>query len=133
MKVVVNMPREIDIKYLSLKLPVLYDDEDIAYDFPLRKGDMWEAIVDLDTRTIQNWHQGKAETLSMKVCDEGVYFLYDEYMQPIADISENHVPHGVVPGEYGDYVHLEIDESGKILNMPTRLDFSQFFNFGEEE
>ena len=45
----------------------------------------------------------------------------------IADIVQDYVPHGVVPGEYGDYVILKIDK-GRIVNWPAKPDVSEFFN-----
>lgn len=111
---------------MLLELAVRYDDEDISYDFPMRKGDLWKAKVELDTGKIVDWPAGKSGDLYMKVCDEGTYTLLDDAGQKVAAIEQNYVPHGVVPGKYGDYVDLEISEDGTITNWPRKPDLSAF-------
>ncbi|MDY0487291.1 hypothetical protein K7G92_000771 [Pasteurella canis] len=133
MKIQIPTTKEINVKYLELILPVRYGDEDMPYNFPLRNGDMWQAVVDLETRQIENWPQGQSSKIEMKVCDEGCYKLLDENKQTVLAINQYYVPHGVVPGEYGDYVSLNIDEIGKITNMPKKLDFSEFTHRDDEE
>jgi len=133
MKVTVPIPTEINLTHIRLELAVRYDEEDIPNDFPLRKGDLWTATVGLDTGRIEGWPQGQSGRLQMKVCDEGTYTLFDAGGRQVARLENDYVPHGVVPGEYGDYVDLEIDETGIIANWPKRPDVSRFFPGAEEE
>lgn len=132
MKFKVKRLVEIDIRYISIDVAVRYGEEDIPNDFPLRVGDAWKAIVDIDTGMIHDWPVGQAGELSMKVCDQGTYQLLDENMILIAFIEDDYVPHGVVPGRYGDYIELNIDATGRIANWPKRVDVSEFFR-GEDE
>lgn len=127
MKVTVNKPTEIEVKSIVLELPVRYEEEDIPNDFPLRKGDMWTAKVDLDTGVIEGWPTGKTGVVRMKVCDEGVYTLLDAQGAVVAKLDQDYVPNDVVPGEYGDYVDLTIDATGQITNWPKKPDVSAFF------
>lgn len=127
MKFTVTRPVEIDIRYVSINAAVRYGEEDIPNDFPLRVGDVWKAIVDIDTGHIHDWPIGQAGELSMKVCDEGTYELLDADMVQIAAIEEDYVPHGVVPGRYGDYIELNIDETGRITNWPKKIKVDEFF------
>lgn len=128
MKTTVSIPTEIDIKTVGIEVAVRYEEEDIPNDFPLRDGDMWRAMVDIDTGKIRDWPQGKSGDLYMKVCDEGSYALYAEDGRELAILDGDYVPHGVVPGEYGDYIDLKIDETGAIKNWPKKFDFSAFFS-----
>lgn len=128
----ITATKQVNVQYIKLSVPVRYDDEDMPYDFPLRNGDIWEAIINLDNNQIENWPQGKSGSFSMKVCDEGSYFLLDENKAVIAEIIENYVPNDVIPGEYGDYVNMNIDETGKVVNMPTKLNFDRFFVIDED-
>ena len=41
-------------------------------------------------------------------------------------VIQDYVPHGLVPGEWGDYVHLKIDATGKITNWPTKISLADF-------
>jgi hypothetical protein len=127
MKYTINKPVKIDIKYLKIEVPVRYEDEDIPYDAPMRQGDEWNAIIDIDRGTILDWPVGRSLDMYMKVCDSGCYHLLDGEMTAVASLINEYVPHGVVPGEYGDYIHLNIDKDGKILNWGKNIDLDEFF------
>lgn len=96
-------------------------------DFPFREGDMWKAKVEIDTGKIVGWPEGKSWDLDMKVCDEGSYYLLDSEGNTVADIQDNYVPNGVIPGRYGDYVELNINTQGVITNWPKKPNLSAFF------
>ena len=127
MKVKIPITKEVDIKYISICIAVRYEEEDIPNNAPMRNGDMWKVEVDIDAGRILNWPQGQTLDLYMKVCDEGLYRLFDANWNELACIEEGYVPHGIVPGNYGDYVDLKIDESGVITNWPTRPTFDDFW------
>lgn len=128
MKMTINKPTEIIIERIEVSLPVRYEEEDIPNDFPLRKGDSWKAVIDIDTGKIRDWPIGKSGSIEyMKVCDSGVYTLLDDEGDVVAHL-EYYVPHGIIPGEYGDYVTLHIDSDGIITNWPKAPDLSDFFD-----
>ena len=126
MKITIVKRVEAVAKYLKMSVDVRYDDEDMPFDAPMRAGDNWEATIDLDEKRIENWPQG--QTLSfedMKVCDQGTYILLDADNNEITRI-EGYVPNKLLPGKYGDYLSLDIDETGKITNwldQPSLTDF----------
>lgn len=128
MKVKVKIEQEVEIAAVRMRLPVRYEEEDMPNDFPLRKGDIWEAEVEMDTGKIKDWPAGQTGCFSMKVCDGGTYTLLAPGGEKIAAIEQNCVPNGVIPGEYGDYVELEIDAAGIITNWPKQPDVSVFFD-----
>lgn len=125
MKITIKRPVEIEVRYLRMILPVKYDEEDVPNDLPLRRGNYWEAVVDIDDGRIEGWPKVTAFDLSMKVTDAGVYILFDDQRREIARV-EDYVP-DLVPGEYGDYVNLKIDQNGFITNWPEKKTFSEFF------
>lgn len=131
MKTTIKRPVEIEVAFVRMELPVRYGEEDIPNDFPLREGDMWRATVCIDNGEIQEWPKGKAGELHMKVCDSGVYILLNHCGEEL-DRREDYVPNGLIPGEYGDYVELEINEQGVITNWPKRPRLTGFFG-GEED
>ena len=127
----VKIEKEINIKTILIAIQPRYigdgEDDDMPTDTPLLKGQLWAAKVDIDTGVIHEWPQGKECEFSVKVCDMGNYSLFDDMDELIAS-KDGYVPNGIVPGEYGDYVDLKIDGTGKITNWPTNPDVSEFFS-----
>ena len=115
---------KVPVSYIYVNLPVRFDDEDMAYDAPMRTGDTWSALIELETGTIVDWPKGKSLNFFMKVYDSGIYVLYDSKHVEVASLTGEYVPHGVIPGEYGDYVHLNINEEGVITNWPKKINLS---------
>lgn len=130
MKFIQNIQREVDVQTIDVILPVRYDDEDIPYDAPMRHGEIWQAEIDIATGEIYDWPWGKTLNMYMKVVDTGTYILRDGDGTIIAE-RQDYVPHGIIPGEYGDYVDLIINENGKITNWPKTIDLSAFDGFGD--
>ena len=126
MKIEIPTTKEVDIKYITIEIAVRYEEEDIPNDAPMRFGNMWKATVNIDTGKIEKWPQGQTLDLYMKVCDEGIYRLFDADWNELACIG-GYVPHGVVPGQYGDYVELKINEFGVITNWPKAPTFDDFW------
>ena len=132
MKANVTIQKQVEIDAVELHVPVLHGDEDMPSDYPFRKGDMWGPQIEIDTGRIVGWPENiKANKLYIKVRDNGLYILLDESWNIIASISDDYVPNGVIPGEYGDYIEMDIDENGVILNWPDNPDVSAFFPTGE--
>ena len=127
MKVTVTKPVEIDIAYVRISVAVKYDEEDIPNDFPFRKGDQWDIIVDIETGKIVDWPEGVEHDLHMKVTDSGSYWFLDAAKLPVGWIDEDYVPNDVVPGSYGDYIEMQIAGDGTITNWPKSPDVSAFF------
>jgi hypothetical protein len=124
MRVTVMRPVEVDVRTARLVLPLRYPGEvrpENAPDFPGRvepAHGRWAALeytIDVDTGRIRDWPQGREAKLHLKVCDEGSYFLYDAAGDPVYTLAGDYVP-GWVPGEWGDYVELDIDAAGVITN-----------------
>ena len=128
-KQLVSEVRKFIIDAIRMDLPVRYDDEDMPDDYPLRDGDMWRIVVDVETGKIRNWPAGVKVpklNLTMKVCDEGRYHLIGVDGNVIASINQDYVP-GCIPGEYGDYVHFDLDGKGNITNW--KFDASNLDSF----
>jgi hypothetical protein len=128
MKATVMKPTDIEIKYVRIVVSVRYEEEDIPNDFPFRYGEQWDATVEMDTGKIVGWPDGRSHDMYMKVCDCGSYYLLDADKNVVGSIEDNYVPHGVVPGEYGDYIGLQIASDGTITNWPKKPDVDAFFD-----
>lgn len=107
-----------------------YEEEDIPNDFPLRTGDIWEAKINIDSGKIDGWPNGRSGQFSMKVCDEGTYELLSCDGEKIASLVNEYVPCDAIPGSYGDYVEMNIDETGVVTNWHKKPDVSAFFRTG---
>lgn len=126
MKAKFRIEKEYDVSLVRVSVAVRYDDEQIPYDFPLRTGDTWNATIDVDNGQILEWPKGEKGSLHLKVCDQGTYVLIDREGNEIASIRDNYVPNSLLPGSYGDYLELDIDEDGVISNWLSNPNFSNF-------
>lgn len=126
MKATIKIEKEVEIAMIKIDVAVRYGEEDISNDFPLRKGDMWSAIVEVDTGKILDWPIGRKGEMYMKVADQGSYYLLDKEGNTVLSIEDDYVPHGIVPGQYGDYISLVINDQGIITNWPKRPSLADF-------
>lgn len=132
MKAIQRIKQEVEVKWCVIDIEPRYvgdnEDDDLPTDFPLlnEAKTQWRAKVDIDSGQIEGWPKGDAREMHVKVCDAGLYSLLDAEGKELARL-DGYVPHGVVPGSYGDYVILSIDESGRITNWPKSPDVSEFF------
>ena len=128
----IKVKKTVEIRSVKIDISPRYigdsDDDDLETNFPLLNDEKlsWIAEVNIDTGQIAGWPIGENREMSVKVCDAGTYSLIDASGEIVA-IKEGYVPNGVVPGEYGDYVDLKIDENGMITNWPNSPDISEFF------
>ncbi len=137
MKATIKVEKVVEIRAVLINIAPRYigdsTEDDMPTDFPLLNSAKteWVAKVDIDTGKIEGWPAGDARKMHVKVCDAGIYTLLDANGEQVAKLENNYVPHGVVPGDYGDYVVLDIDASGLITNWPKSPDISAFFCDGE--
>ncbi|MBX9867815.1 MAG: hypothetical protein K2Y14_12960 [Burkholderiales bacterium] len=133
-KIYIKQKRDVEIKSILLDLPIRYEDEDIPFNFPRRvpdpgvdydNYDRLKLLVDISTGEIlaPKYPKDFKYFNSIKVCDEGIYILYDEQNKEVAR-HECYVPR-CVPNYYGDYVNLDI-EDGFIKNWGSPDNFVEF-------
>jgi hypothetical protein len=132
MKFTVKRPVEIEVTAVKVEVAVRYGTDDIPKNFPLRDGDMWRGTIDIESGKILEWPADKPEhhCLNMKVCDCGKYSL----LAPDGDVVElrdGYCPNDLIPGEYGDYIDLEI-KNGIVTNWYKRPSLSDFFPEDED-
>lgn len=131
MKYVVKVKKEIEIKTVTIQVSPRHigegDDFDISPSFPGLTNGILTLDIDIDTGVISGWPNGVEQEAFIKVCDAGGYYLKDDGGNIVAQIEEDYVPNGLIPGEYGDYIDLSVDGSGKVARWPARPDLSAFF------
>lgn len=123
MKMNVLTPGVVEVKTVRINVPNRYGDEDIPLDFPglNSTGTMLTMEWDIDTGKIKDWPEGRAEHMHLKVTDEGCYELLAPDGSTLMS-RNNYVPHCVVPGEYGDYIIMDIGADGVIQNYRPKPD-----------
>lgn len=136
MKVTIKVEKEVDIKYCQLKVEPRYwedstvdgvedDDGDLI---PCREGDLWCPLINIETGEIINWSKGTTADIHYKVCDAGSYYLQDENYKTILSIEDDYVPNSLIPGQYGDYIVMNVDINGNIKEWKTSPNLSDFLN-----
>jgi hypothetical protein len=107
---------EVDVEPRYWEDAELNGKEDVDGKMPMRKGDNWKFVIDVDTGQIYNWPKGNTAKVFYKVCDTGTYTIHDEEYNQIMCRVNSYVPSSLCIGEngYGDYIGLEIDEEGFI-------------------
>lgn len=125
----VNIPANINIKYLKIDAGVRYwengeingvcDKEDGCPMMPFAqecetKGEYrWRPTIDIETGKIVGWPKDVTASVHYKVCDDGRYSLYTEGNTPIVETTDNCYVLDCI-GEYGDYIVMNIDGEGLI-------------------
>ena len=95
---------------------------------PFRVRDLWCPEIDIETGTILNWVPGVKADIHFKVCDAGSYYLLDGEGKTVLKIENDYVPNSLAPGSYGDYIEMQVDTTGKIVNWPHKISFEDFFD-----
>lgn len=126
MQIELPVTKNFEVKYLLANMNIRHledaevngvDEDSNSPKMPLLSGDTWQILIDVDTGQIQNWPSGVAARTHYKVCDAGVYHLFDMRDEEVAS-KDGYVPACLAPdgGGYGDYVILDIDGQGYISN-----------------
>lgn len=102
--------------------------------FDIDKDENGEYIkIDIDVRNgkVLNYKQSKANSIFYKVCDSGIYVLYDKDWKTICEL-EGYVPKICAFDEedygYGDYFAFDIKRNGSIKNWPKDSDLEVLLN-----
>lgn len=83
---------------------------------PGMDGDMWRIVIDLDLCRVAYWPEGTVAKIHYKVCDEGIYELWDAEGRVI-ERHCGYVPRSVSPDGFGDYIMLIINEIGRVFDL----------------
>lgn len=116
---------------VEIIIPIEHEEEeDIPYNFPLRSNNIWHARVNLSTKKIENWPLGETGYLAIKVVDRGTYNLLDSGNDIVLEM-QGYVPNNLIPGQWGDYIELRINEEGIITNWNKWYNFKDFEELAE--
>lgn len=83
---------------------------------PLKVGDLWKPIIELETGRVMEWPTGTTADIHYKVCDQGEYWLVDADGKRLK-WNGDYVPNDLLAigdNGYGDYIILKISAAGII-------------------
>jgi len=131
MELKIKQTKTYEVKYLKVIAGVRYWEDacingerlESGENVPLKNGENWCPIVDLDAGAVLDWPIGAVADFHFKVCDAGEYYLLDSNMNEVASI-DGYVPNGLCHGDsgYGDYIIFSVDKNGLIVNYKNQID-----------
>lgn len=127
MKVEVYKLTEVEIHSVRIEVE-LHDDvsENLPNHLFNDDGEL-DLLIEVDTGKVVSWRGSEPVNIHDKVRDNGVYTLFDSGGLEVANIYNGSVPNDLIPGDYGDYINLEINADGIVTNWPKSPNVLQFF------
>lgn len=118
-----------DVKFIRcvIKVATHHDEEEMPLDLPnFAKDRVFDITIDLKAKKVLNWKYKEDFYLCIKAVDGGSYYLLDKNKEVIAKLEREYVPNECLPGEYGDYLELEVTTDGHILNLLDKPKYTEF-------
>lgn len=127
MKVTVYKPVELEIHTVRIEVE-LHDDlsESLPKHLFNDDGEL-DLLIEVDTGKVVSWQGSEPVNIHDKVCDNGVYTLFGSDGLEVVKIDNYYVPNKLIPGDYGDYINLEINSDGFVTNWPKYPSVLEFF------
>ena len=126
MKVTVYKPVELEIHTVRIEVE-LHDDVSESLPNHLFNDDgELDLLIEVDTGKVVSWQGSEPVNIYDKVRDNGVYTLFGTDGLEVGKIDNYYVPNDLIPGDYGDYINLEINADGVITNWPKYPNVLQF-------
>lgn len=127
MKVTVYKPVELEIHTVRIEVK-LHDDVSESLPKHLFNDDgELDLLIEVDTGKVVSWQGSEPVNIHDKVCDNGVYTLFGSDGLEVVKIDNYYVPNKLIPGDYGDYINLEINSDGFVTNWPKYPSVLEFF------
>lgn len=127
MKVEVYKPVELEIHTVRIEVE-LHDDVSESLPKHLFNDDgELDLLIEVDTGKVVSWQGSEPVNIHDKVRDNGVYTLFGSDGLEVVKIDNYYVPNNLIPGDYGDYINLEINSDGFVTNWPKYPSVLEFF------
>lgn len=138
MVVTLNIPTEVDVKFLKCSIGARYfedasitdengdwvEDDNEQPKIPCynSKEHRWDITIDLDRGQILNWNTGTKAQIHYKSCDDNKIEVLDKSGNTVY-YYQGYVPDILCPDDngWGDYVIMRVDENGVIANFDNEL------------
>lgn len=118
MKIKITRTVQADARQVRVSVPIRYDEDkaEILGKFGV-SGDTLALTIGIDDGQVFNWPpDAKGYSVHLKVVDEGTYVVVDASGEILAEADCEYVPSWFPGDHYGDYLILDIDDTGKVTN-----------------
>ena len=85
----------------------------------------FEILINMKTGVIVGW-KGHAGSYEFKVADNAEIRFYGENKIGLFNIKQTYISNLMLPGEFNDYLYLDIDDNGKITNWLSGVSFEYY-------
>ena len=128
MKVEVYKLTEIEIHSVRIEVE-LHDDVSESLPKHLFNDDgELDLLIEVDTGQVVSWQGDVPIVIHDNICNNGIYTLFDKSGNEVGKIDNYYVPHDLIPGKRGEYIHLDISADGVVTNWPDVPNVYEFFN-----
>lgn len=128
MKVTVYKPVELEIHSVRIEVE-LHDDvsENLPKHLFNDDGEL-DLLIEVDTGKVVSWQGNGPVSIHANVRNNGVYTLFDKFGDKVASLDNYYIPHDLIPGKRGEYIHIDINDDGIVTNWPKCPNVYEFFN-----
>ena len=128
MQVEVYKPTKLDIHSVRIEVE-LHDDvsENLPKHLFNDDGEL-DLLIEVDTGKVVSWQGNEPVSIHDNIRNNGVYTLFDKCGGEVASLDNYYIPHDLIPGKRGEYIHIDISADGVITNWPDVPNVYEFFN-----
>lgn len=87
-----------------------------------------DLLIEVDTGKVISWQGDEPVSIHDNIRNNGVYTLFDKFGGEVAILDNYYIPHDLIPGKRGEYIHIDISADGVITNWPDVPNVYEFFN-----
>lgn len=128
MQVKVYKPTKLDIHSVRIEVE-LHDDvsENLPKHLFNDDGEL-DLLIEIDTGKVVSWQGNEPVSIHDNIRNNGVYTLFDKCGGKVARLDNYYIPHDLIPGKRGEYIHIDISADGVITNWPDVPNVYEFFD-----
>lgn len=127
MKVEVYKLTEVEIHSVRIEVE-LHDDvsENLPNHLFNDDGEL-DLLIEIDTGKVISWQGDEPVSIYDNIQNNGVYTLFDKYGNEAGKIDNYYIPHDLIPGKRGEYIHIDVSKDGIVTNWTKVPNVAEFF------
>lgn len=76
-----------------------------------------DLLIEVDTGKVMSWQGDEPVVIHDNICNNGIYTLFDKCGDEVARLDNYYIPHDLIPGKRGEYIHIDISADGVITKL----------------